>query len=232
MNAHLTNTIHQQLTPEKLTAFDTAFTAAEHAFDFLVGLSPQERLRLRAFGPSNEAFVPDVIEAASRNVELVPPQMSAAEISARREATVELAKRALRLETLQQRVQDTSRLAGDGCVGLALDLYHLLKRVGVSEGLDAIVARLQRRFARTSAAARQSNAGGATGGTGSGSAGGTDSSGGTGNSGTGGTGTTGGTGSSATSGTSATPAGAGSNIVNMPSAGTPPAATTAPTVAA
>ena len=157
MSQNPNNTIHQLVTAEKLAAIDEATTALEHAFDFLVGLSPEERLRLRPFGPSNEAFLPDMIEAAGRNVDLVPPQFSAAALTQRREATTELFKRALRLQTLLQHVQDTARLVADGCVGAALDLYHTLKRTGRDEGLDATVARMSRRFARAAAAQRKAN---------------------------------------------------------------------------
>ena len=165
MNPSLNNSLHLTATPATLADVATALTALEHACDFLVGLSPQERIRLRPFGPSNEAFVPDIIEAGRRNAALVPPDLSAEEIALRREATVSLTNLRLRLETLGGKMDDTARLTGDGCVGLSLDLYHVLKRLGRSRGLDATVARIQRRFTyrKPAATSTQEPAAGAAG---------------------------------------------------------------------
>ncbi len=148
MNQNLNTTIHELVTPELLHTLDVALTGLETAAAFAVGLSSRDRARLRTYGPANEGFVPELISAAEQYSSLVPPDRSPAEIEKRRVATVELTKRAVRCANVCQRLSDTARVAGDGTVGTALDLYHILKRLGNVEGLDASIGRLSRRFAQ------------------------------------------------------------------------------------
>lgn len=148
MNQNLNSTIHELVTPELLHTLDVALTGLEAAATFAVGISNRDRARLRAYGPANEGFVPELIAAAEQYTSLVPAERSPTEIEKRRVATVELTKRVVRCANVCQRLSDTSRVAGDGTVGTALDLYHILKRLGNVEGLDASIARLSRRFDR------------------------------------------------------------------------------------
>ncbi len=154
MSTQLASTLPDQVTPEFLAAFDAAIQALEATCQFAISLSPKECLRLRAFGSENEAFVPEVIEAAARHPELLPAHRGAAEIARRHQATVELLRRVTRVEELRQRLWDTARVTGDGCAGLALGTYQRLKRMAESEGIEATVERLGRHFAHKVAAGR------------------------------------------------------------------------------
>ena len=158
MNVSLTSTLHEQITPEFLHALDAAIAAAETAGQILVSLDPLDRIRLRPFGPSNEAFVPDVIEATTLHANLVPAHLGATEIAKRRTATVELLHRLTRLEELLKRMSDTARVTGDSCVALALNAYQLLKQQASAEGIEATVDRLARRFEANVRAGREAAA--------------------------------------------------------------------------
>lgn len=158
MSARLASTLPDHVTPAFLAAFDAAIQALEEACRFAISLSPKERRRLRAFGSESEALAPEVIEAAARHAKLLPAHRGAAEIARRYQATVELLRRVTRVDELRQRLWDTARVSGDGCVGLMLETYQRLKLLAPSEGIEATVESLGRHFAHKAAAGRANGA--------------------------------------------------------------------------
>jgi hypothetical protein len=143
------NLLSLQLSPEQLTAIDTALPTVESSLSGLIALTPDQRRALTKMGPKSEAFCRQTLTVLSQNPQVIPPSVNLAEAQADLVALDALRPRLARLARLSERADDTDAALGSDVMAFALEGYALLKFAGKNQGLEGLRKELSARFARS-----------------------------------------------------------------------------------
>ena len=140
--------IDQHPTQEQLTAATTAASALNNALSFLVALDVDERIKMLKMGDRTDGFVRYALNAAREHPGTLPGLLDVDKLERDLDLRDDLAPLEMLLASMLQKVQDTRRVAGRDLYSGCLDIYQSLQRYGGTEGVDATVAQLGKRFNR------------------------------------------------------------------------------------
>ncbi len=147
----MNNRIDITTTAEQLAAAHTAAASLSNALPFLVAMDPDERMKMLKMGERTEGFVRTALEAARQHPDTLPVLLDVEALERDLTLRDELAPFEMLFATMLQKVQDTRRLAGRDLYSGCLSIYQSLQRYGGTEGVDATLAQLGKRFKRTAA---------------------------------------------------------------------------------
>jgi hypothetical protein len=142
------NRIDINPTNEQLAAARAAAISLSNALPFLVALDTDERVKMLKMGERTEGFVRSALEAARQHPETLLALLDVEALERDLSVRDELAPFELLFATMLQKVQDTRRLAGRDLYSGCLDIYQSLQRYGGTEGVDASLVQLRKRFKR------------------------------------------------------------------------------------
>ena len=145
------NLLSLSFTDEQLLAVDNALTALEAALPGLISLTADQRKGIARMGPKSEAFCRQTLTVLAQNPQVIPPSIDLAEAQADLAALERLHPRLARLQSLNERAEDTDDALGSDVMAFALEGYALLKVAGRNQGLEGLRKELSARFAKSSA---------------------------------------------------------------------------------
>lgn len=143
--------IDAAVTDAQRTAVLTAIAQVEANLDFLINLTPQERMALPKMGSASQSFVSKALEIGSNNPQFVPPYVDLAAMRKDYDLAVRLQGIEMQLASALEKVADTNLAAGSEAYITGLTLYSSLKaaaKVNVP-GAKALAAELGERFVQT-----------------------------------------------------------------------------------
>ena len=132
------NLVSLNLSESQLQAVDAALIELETQLAGLVALSPEVRKRVRPMGDKSEAFCRQTLRVLGENPKLVPATMDVAEAQRDLDMRDRLRPRAIRLQRLMARMDDTDFALGSDAMQVATQGYALLKVVGKAQGLAEV----------------------------------------------------------------------------------------------
>jgi hypothetical protein len=144
-------------TPDRINAVLNNSTAAEITtklsevqtlLPFLTDLTVDERKSLPKLGDKSRAFVDRCLELARQDDSFLPRKFKVEDFGTDLALYTALEPLRQRLATLLELVEDTQMLAGSEAYLDALDVYDAAKRAGLGAGLDQLLDRVSRRFAK------------------------------------------------------------------------------------
>lgn len=144
------NRIDASLSPADQKAVMQAIATIKEKLPFLIDLSKEERIALPKLGDKSRAFVVKALEVATQNPDVLPRTFDIEEMRRDVELFEALYPIMLSLSQLQQLIDDTYFAAGSEAYVAALAVYQYAKVSGNTQGLDAALDELGRRFARKS----------------------------------------------------------------------------------
>ena len=110
------------------------------AMPFLIGLSPDQRLRLARVGDRTRPFVQDALSVAFANTGLLPRSVDIEQLRARAESLTQLGEVKRQLQSLLEKVSDSEiRLASD-LYGVTRTVYTVLKTPATVPGAPTAVS--------------------------------------------------------------------------------------------
>ncbi len=118
------------------------------ALPFLTDLSTSEIRALPKLGDKSRAFVSKALEIAQQNPDFLPRSFEVEEMAKDVALFEALQTIRLSLSQLLELIDDTTTLAGSEAYAAALVVYNYAKATGRTQGLDAAVDELGRRFGR------------------------------------------------------------------------------------
>ena len=149
------NLISVGLTPADYEEIDAALELLEKHFGKLIDLSVSERRGLSKMGDKSEAFCRQALRVLEQNRQVLPPTLDLAEAQRDLAHFDQLRQRAVRLQGLQGKMDDTLTALGSDVMSASLEGYALLRIVGEGSGLEALRQGMSARFSRRPAAARE-----------------------------------------------------------------------------
>jgi len=144
------NLISVGLTPADYEEIDAALELLEKHFGKLIDLSVSERRGLSKMGDKSEAFCRQALRVLEQNRQVLPPTLDLAEAQRDLQHLDALRARAVRLQGLQGKMDDTLTALGSDVMSASLEGYALLRVVGQGSGLEALRQGMSARFARRS----------------------------------------------------------------------------------
>ena len=147
------NLISVGLTDADYAEIDGALTVLESQFDKLINLSVNERRGLSKMGDKSEAFCRQALRVLDQNRHVLPPTLDLAEAQRDLHHLDALRDRAVRLQGLQGKMDDTLTALGSDVMSASLEGYALLRMLGQGSGLETLRQGMSARFARRSPAA-------------------------------------------------------------------------------
>jgi len=157
------NLIDMEWDVDRVQQFDAALNALEASMAGVVALTIDQRRELTKMGDKSEAFCRQAVDAFRENPGVLPRNFDLDGFVRDMLAFDVLRPRAIRLERMLQKVQDTQMALGSDLMTNALDGYAVLKVAGKGEGLekmrDMLGARFNRRGRRDDEAAEEVPAG-------------------------------------------------------------------------
>lgn len=153
------NLISLSLSDAEYAEIDAALAVLERHAANLIDLSTADRRSLNKMGDKSEAFCRQALRVLDQNRHVLPPTLDLAE--AQRDLTQFdlLRTRAVRLEVLMGKIDDTLTALGSDVMNASLEGYALLRVVGQGSGLEALRQSMGTRFARRSAATKEDSVG-------------------------------------------------------------------------
>ena len=130
-----------------------AIQTIKQKMPFLQALSGDERRALPQPGDRGRAFISKALEVAAQNPDIMPGLFSLEEMRKDVELGNTLQPILLSLTQLQDRIEDTARVASSEAYSAALNVYSYAKASGSAAALGSAVDELGRLFVRRSAAA-------------------------------------------------------------------------------
>ena len=149
------NLISVTLTDADYAEIDGALTTLEKHFEQLIDLSANDRRSLSKMGDKSEAFCRQALRVLEQNRQLLPPSLDLAEAQRDLSHFDALRDRAVRLDMLVGRLDDTLIALGSDVMSASLEGYALLRLVGQGSGLEALRQGMAARFSRRSATPRE-----------------------------------------------------------------------------
>jgi len=151
------NLISVSLTDADYAEIDGALTVLESQFGKLINLSVNERRGLSKMGDKSEAFCRQALRVLDQNRHVLPPTLDLAEAQRDLSHFDQLRERAVRLQGLQGKMDDTLTALGSDVMSASLEGYALLRVVGEGSGLETLRQGMSARFSRRPAAAREAD---------------------------------------------------------------------------
>lgn len=137
-----------QLDATQVASISALLQQVSDAMPFLIGLTPEQRLRLARVGDRTRPFVQDALSVTFANPGLLPRSVNLDELRARAESLTQLNEVKRLLQSLLEKVSDSeARLASD-LYGVTRTVYTVLKTPATVPGLIEQRARLRKRFQR------------------------------------------------------------------------------------
>ena len=149
------NLISVSLTDADYAEIDGALTVLENQFGKLINLSINERRGLSKMGDKSEAFCRQALRVLDQNRHVLPPTLDLAEAQRDLSHFDQLRERAVRLQGLQGKMDDTLTALGSDVMSASLEGYALLRVVGEGSGLEALRQGMSARFSRRASGARE-----------------------------------------------------------------------------
>lgn len=149
------NLISVSLTDADYAEIDGALTVLENQFGKLINLSVNERRGLSKMGDKSEAFCRQALRVLDQNRHVLPPTLDLAEAQRDLSHFDQLRERAVRLQGLQGKMDDTLTALGSDVMSASLEGYALLRVVGEGSGLESLRQGMSARFSRRPAGARE-----------------------------------------------------------------------------
>lgn len=152
------NLISLSLSDADYADIDAALAVLERHFTALIDLSIAERRSLTKMGDKSEAFCRQALRVLDKNRHVLPPTLDLAEAQRDLAQLDALSSRAVRLDVLQGKVDDSLIALGSDIMSAALEGYALLRVVGAGSGLEQLRQDMSARFTRRSAATKEATA--------------------------------------------------------------------------
>jgi hypothetical protein len=149
------NLISLSLTDADYTEIDAALAVLERHATSLIDLSASDRRSLNKMGDKSEAFCRQALRVLDQNRQVLPPTLDLAEAQRDLAQFDLLRTRAVRLEVLMGKIEDTLTALGSDVMSASLEGYALLRVVGQGSGLETLRQSMGARFARRSAATKE-----------------------------------------------------------------------------
>ena len=145
--------IDATVTDEQKAAVMAAITTIGENLDFLINLTPQERMTLPKMGNSTQSFVSKSLDITDTNPQFVPPYVDIDGMRKDYELALRLQAIEMQLASLLEKVADTNLAAGSEAFVTALTIYNSIKAAAKTNvpGANALAAELGERFAQASA---------------------------------------------------------------------------------
>ena len=147
MNA-LENRVSAELTEETLDEIRDLLNQLDSKMNFLVGLTPTERMRYPKMDKDNKLFVQDALTAIEGDNSFLPAYIQPEEMEIDLQLFEQLGKVLLPVTQLYEKVRDTQILVGSEAYSTALLVYNMAKtasRAGLP-GAGTIYNKLKERF--------------------------------------------------------------------------------------
>jgi hypothetical protein len=143
------NRISYVLPEEKKARITDLLNQLNDEFDFVKGLTNEERRELPKINKSNKLFVQDAIAASQENSEIFPSYIQPEEVKKDYNLFEDIDPILLSLESLYNKVRDTQMLAGSEAYSSSLMIYRMFKSAADTgvPGTQAIYNGLKERFA-------------------------------------------------------------------------------------
>ena len=140
------------ISPEDWTAIDAALDTLEEKLGAkLLDLTVEQRSRLTKMGDSSEAFCRQSLIVGRQTVAKLPAD-TAADLATEEADLADLdllRPRLARLQSLNEKAEDSEMALGSDIMVFSLTLYGVLKAMGAGSGLDSLKAQMGARFARS-----------------------------------------------------------------------------------
>lgn len=149
------NLISLGFTDADYTEIDTALAVLERHAANLIDLSVADRRSLSKMGDKSETFCRQALRVLDQNRHVLPPSLDLAEAQRDLAQFDLLRTRAVRLEVLMGKIDDTLTALGSDVMSASLEGYALLRVVGEGSGLEGLRQGMASRFARRAAPARE-----------------------------------------------------------------------------
>tara|TARA_B110001454_G_scaffold12089_1_gene11139 strand:+ start:576 stop:1049 length:474 start_codon:yes stop_codon:yes gene_type:complete len=149
------NLVSLSLTDADYAEIDAALAVLERHFKSLIDLSIAERRSLTKMGDKSEAFCRQALRVLDQNRQVLPPTLDLAEAQRDLAQLDALSSRAVRIDVLQGKVDDSIIALGSDIMSAALEGYALLRVVGEGSGLEHLRQDMSARFSRRSAAPKE-----------------------------------------------------------------------------
>jgi len=144
------NLLSLSLTDADYADIDAALAVLERHAANLVNLSAADRRSLNKMGDKSEAFCRQALRVLDQNRHVLPPTLDLAEAQRDLAQFDLLRTRAVRLEVLMGKIDDTLTALGSDVMNASLEGYALLRIVGEGSGLETLRQSMGARFARRS----------------------------------------------------------------------------------
>nr|WP_319399225.1 hypothetical protein [uncultured Carboxylicivirga sp.] len=145
---NIDNKISAELNVEVLTQIKDLLKQITDLMPFLIGLSPDERMRYPKMDVSNKDFVNDAVNAISNDGAILPAYINPDEMKKDLNLFNQLEEVLMPLSYLYDQVRDTQMMAGSEAYSTALMIYKMAK-VAAKAGLpgaNGIYTQLRGRF--------------------------------------------------------------------------------------
>lgn len=153
------NLISLNLSTADYQEIDTALAVLEKHAASLIDLSTADRRSLNKMGDKSESFCRQALRVLDQNRHVLPPTLDLAEAQRDLAQFDLLRTRAVRLEVLMGKIDDTLTALGSDVMNASLEGYALLRVVGEGSGLETLRQNMGARFARRSAAPKEDGSG-------------------------------------------------------------------------
>lgn len=135
------------LSEQDIQDIKQALDLIEAKMPFLVTLSTDDRKRLYKLGDKRFNFVRNSFSAAQSNPEILPSSFNVREFSRDYQLTLQLSELLLRLQQLQEQVDDTMTVVGSNVMAQSLTVYDYVKTASKSTpGLKSVAEQLGTAF--------------------------------------------------------------------------------------
>lgn len=131
--AETNNLISFSMSPELVESLEKQLSELEQSLSFLVALTPDERLSKVKFGSGATGFVNQALELVKQDCSFMPQKFDLAEFTKDVTLLAQLNTVNTRMSRLQQRLKDTTLLAGSESYKTALEVYRHAKLNGSPE---------------------------------------------------------------------------------------------------
>ena len=143
------NRLSETITAAMIQQAKDSLNTLNSTFDFLIGLTPEERQSILKIDGSNKVFVEDALADASNNTNVLPAYLKLDEMRKDLEGYHALDEIVTLSAQFAERIRDTQMLMGSEAYASALTVYRLFESAArdAVPGADAIYQHLRTRFA-------------------------------------------------------------------------------------
>jgi conjugal transfer/entry exclusion protein len=140
-----------EFSAEQVAQVEDLITSLQTNMDFLVNLSPDERVRLRKMGHKRTSFVIDSLQAAQANRQYLPATFDLENFQNTYQVHERLQRIQATLRPFMEALDDTVMATGSQAMGQADIVYRLLQAMQDTGNLDETVDYLSQHHKREAA---------------------------------------------------------------------------------